>query len=98
MYWDDGDSIDPLKTHNYLYTNFEVLDGRILVSTFPNSDADIKEAMILGQIEILGIRQNVTEVTVDGKKIVTFSYDEARKYLIIKNLKIDLKKIFKVTW
>ncbi|XP_015118649.1 lysosomal alpha-glucosidase isoform X2 [Diachasma alloeum] len=100
LYWDDGDSLDSVETHNYLYQDFEVVDGNKLKNVWSTNFGpfNIKEAMILGEIEVMGLVHDVTRVVVNGEPIVTFTYDKSRKYLIIKNLQIDLTKKFEITW
>ncbi|XP_011299227.1 lysosomal alpha-glucosidase isoform X3 [Fopius arisanus] len=98
LFWDDGDSIDSINTHNYLYENFEVIDGNKLINTWPNYNPNIQEAVILGQIEVLGLARSVKNVTVDGQEIDTFTYNESTKYLLITNLHIDLSRKFQVMW
>lgn len=95
LYWDDGDSNDSIDKLQYRWITF-MLQNQTLHNTQTHNGV-YKENMILGKIQIMGIIYQVKKVYLNNKQI-KFIYDDKRSFLTIKNLNIDLKDNFILSW
>nr|XP_003707619.1 PREDICTED: lysosomal alpha-glucosidase-like isoform X1 [Megachile rotundata]XP_012150823.1 PREDICTED: lysosomal alpha-glucosidase-like isoform X1 [Megachile rotundata]XP_012150824.1 PREDICTED: lysosomal alpha-glucosidase-like isoform X1 [Megachile rotundata] len=96
LYWDDGDSLDSYEKEEFVWLLFEV-ENDTLSSYKAEKKSRFKEKIALNRIEIWGIRQNVTQVYLNGRKI-PFDYDNEDNYLDAANLQIDPRNEFKLSW
>ncbi|XP_003707619.2 lysosomal alpha-glucosidase isoform X1 [Megachile rotundata] len=96
LYWDDGDSLDSYEKEEFVWLLFEV-ENDTLSSYKAEKKSRFKEKIALNRIEIWGIRQNVTQVYLNGRKI-PFEYDNEDNYLDAANLQIDPRNEFKLSW
>lgn len=93
LYWDDGDSLNSAEERKYCLLEF-TMDGQKLTSDVIHWGFEAPPN--LGVVKVLGISA-VTKVYVN-KVDQPFDYNTINKYLLIKDLNVDLKKPMEVTW
>ncbi|XP_043284600.1 lysosomal alpha-glucosidase-like isoform X2 [Venturia canescens] len=95
LYWDDGDSLDATEKKNYRWLRFNLVNRT--VSCIQAKPGKYAGKMTLGKVEVLGVVEPVTEVFVNDKK-TRFIYDEARSYLTVQDLEVDLAHKMRLSW
>ncbi|XP_046829832.1 lysosomal alpha-glucosidase-like [Vespa crabro] len=95
LYWDDGDSLDSLEKKEYIRLAF-VAYKQTLSSAFIEKGT-FKEKMILNRIQILGVRNSISQVLLNNNDI-PFKYDSSKWSFSITGLLWDMKESFNLTW
>ncbi|XP_012261340.2 lysosomal alpha-glucosidase-like [Athalia rosae] len=95
MYWDDGDSLDSIEKKQYKWLEFTVKDQKLTNREVERGD--FNENMVLGKVSVMGVNKKVKNVFLNGNQM-NFIYDQQRSYLNVKNLNVDLKTNFDLSW
>lgn len=94
FYWDDGDSIDVVKSKTYTHVRF--ISGPGIVN-FNFTINGYTAPVNLTYMYILNVLTNITEVNVAGKQ-AHFQYDDSNKVLTVTDIAQSLLQSFTVTW
>ncbi|XP_054288436.1 lysosomal alpha-glucosidase-like [Macrosteles quadrilineatus] len=94
LYWDDGDSLD-YNDGMYNYLKFRTGVGRLHVEVVQWRYTNT--TLILGKVQVLGVRGPVTQVYADNIT-VPFVYHDDVKLLQISHLYLDLSKNIEMAW
>ncbi|XP_011639981.1 lysosomal alpha-glucosidase-like [Pogonomyrmex barbatus] len=95
LYWDDGDSLDSIKKKEYLWLSFTANKSNLL-STEVNKGS-YNEEVILGAVQIWGLRQQVSRVFLNENEI-GFKYNVFTSILDITGLQVDMRQPFTFYW
>lgn len=95
LYWDDGDSLDPVASRAFSHMLFESESGNLRVTC---TTRGYTGPLNLRYVTILNVPQNPSEVVVGDKTAVNYDYDSDNKVLKIKELDQPLMQNFTVTW
>ncbi|XP_076451187.1 lysosomal alpha-glucosidase-like isoform X2 [Babylonia areolata] len=94
LYWDDGESLDPVETNKYSLVNFTLmgttLKSGVVAGNFPN--------MTLDNVNVLGVDSQPKSVVLNGKTTVKYIYNATTKVLSLFELNINLLNPFTLTW
>ncbi|KAF7388428.1 hypothetical protein HZH68_012370 [Vespula germanica] len=93
LYWDDGDN--SIEKREYTWLSF-VANNQTLHSVFLQKGT-FKEKMILGRIQILGVKKSVSRVILN-KNEITFKFDPLKSSFSITGLLLDMQESFELTW
>ncbi|XP_033207574.1 lysosomal alpha-glucosidase-like isoform X2 [Belonocnema kinseyi] len=98
LYWDDGDSLDSIEKGQYRWLRFTVKNNTLVNKAVKGSFA---EKMDLARIQVMGLAvKGISRVLVNDKEISKdqFHYNKEPSYLFVKNLGLDLKEKFTLSW
>ncbi|KOX74652.1 Lysosomal alpha-glucosidase [Melipona quadrifasciata] len=95
LYWDDGDSLDSLEKKQFVWSVFFIKNNTL--STAKVTESSFHEEVILDKIQIWGIISNISRVSLNNHEI-QFKYNIKENCLNIKNLQIDLRENFFLSW
>lgn len=99
LYWDDGDTIDAYEASLYNRIQFALSSDRTIRSLVPHWNYDSPSPSdTIQDITLIGVRQNVTSVQVNGSIYPNFTYNSAKKLLFIRSLNLPLKNPFMITY
>ncbi|UJR37339.1 hypothetical protein I4U23_030047 [Adineta vaga] len=89
LFWDDGDSLDPIGTNIYNYFEFLLSTSNSL--TIDPIVVKYKDSpMRLDFVKILGVTKPVTSVTINGKTYSNYVYNLFDQILIIHGLDMNM--------
>ncbi|XP_054162207.1 lysosomal alpha-glucosidase-like [Oppia nitens] len=91
LYWDDGDSIDPIKSGRYSLFNFDVSKG--ILSTHSVVDKYREQEIVVNNVIVLGLKTKPNELTINDKKWSNFSYEESLLKLTIDKIELKLNGV-----
>ncbi|KAL0117978.1 hypothetical protein PUN28_008981 [Cardiocondyla obscurior] len=97
LYWDDGDSLDSIKTNQYLWLSFIANKTNLTNKKVKNEEFFFKEEVTLGKVQILGLRSQVSRVFLNENEI-GFKYDVFSSSLDITGLQVDMRGQFVFSW
>ncbi|XP_012274416.1 lysosomal alpha-glucosidase [Orussus abietinus] len=95
LYWDDGDSLDTVEYGLYQWIFFTVQNQ--MLSNVDMKKGSFDEIMILDTIEIFGVKNPVKTVLLNNNT-AEFDYNSDVSFLRVKNLSVDLKQYFVMSW
>ncbi|XP_028045016.1 lysosomal alpha-glucosidase isoform X2 [Monomorium pharaonis] len=95
LYWDDGDNLDAIKKKEYLWLSF--IANRTNLLNEEIEKASFSEEVILGKVQILGLRQQISRVFLNENEI-GFKYDVFTSSLDITGLRVDMRQPFVFSW
>ncbi|XP_011686550.1 PREDICTED: lysosomal alpha-glucosidase-like isoform X1 [Wasmannia auropunctata] len=98
LYWDDGDSLDSIKNKEYLWLSFFANKSNLWNVELEKGSFD--EEIILGNVQILGLRYARINKLFLNNKLIGFTYDIVSNVLRldITDLHVDMRKPFVFFW
>ncbi|PSN56866.1 Lysosomal alpha-glucosidase [Blattella germanica] len=94
LYWDDGDSMDPVGGQGYNFLNFTLVNSHLNSTVVKHGYED---KVLLASITVLGVQTPVKSVFVN-QNYSHFTYDTINKFLKVENLNLPLFKNFTIYW
>ncbi|XP_061407988.1 lysosomal alpha-glucosidase-like [Lethenteron reissneri] len=96
LYWDDGDSIDPIEKGNYFLASYSVSGGELHNTVQVNGSPDAK-ALSLGAIRVLGVSSKPTSVTVNGQSWTSYTHSSTGE-LVITGVSQSISSPLSIRW
>ncbi|XP_053807579.1 sucrase-isomaltase, intestinal isoform X2 [Vidua chalybeata] len=102
LFWDDGESTGTIEKKAYIYYEFKV-SNNVLQMTAKHSNYADPNKLKFEEIKILGLSKEIESVSVTQNNIVqnykrNITYNPATKVAVIKGLRLDLGKSYKIKW
>ncbi|OWF38082.1 sucrase-isomaltase, intestinal-like [Mizuhopecten yessoensis] len=98
IYFDDGESIDSYESGNYGTAKF-IASERGLKMRVGHTYSSTEEAFIIGEICVLGIRENITMVYINSSlQHLDIHHYKTNNTLVISNLSLSLTEEFYIEW
>ncbi|KAM7452410.1 hypothetical protein ABFA07_000090 [Porites harrisoni] len=96
LFYDDGESLDPIISAPYLYVHYIVTKGSL------KGQVDSKSSYVpqqpLSEVRVFGASSKPSSVTVNGDPIQSYTFNQSTKVLTIGNLTLPMAKDFTITW
>ncbi|CAG2107192.1 unnamed protein product, partial [Medioppia subpectinata] len=87
LYWDDGDSIDPVEQKQYTLVTFNATDSTLVTKPEHNG---YTVAVVVGEIDVFGVSVKPTTVLINGVAAKKFSYNPIGQQLTVTELDLNL--------
>ncbi|XP_054162742.1 lysosomal alpha-glucosidase-like [Oppia nitens] len=91
LYWDDGDSIDPIENNKYSLFDFDVQKGSLSTRSVVDKYRD--QEVVVNNVIVLGLKAKPNEITMNQKKWSNFSYEESLLKLTIDKMELKLNGV-----
>lgn len=96
LFYDDGESLDPIVSAPYLYVTYTVSEGTLKATVDSQSSYHPEPSLML--LEVLGVPSAPNSVTVNGIPIKNFSYSASTKVVKVTGLDLPMDKGFTIQW
>lgn len=96
LFYDDGESLDPIVSAPYLYVIYAVSEGTLKATVDPKSSYHPEP--LLMNLGVFGVSSAPKSVTVNDHPIESFSYSASTKVVSVTDLKLPMDKGFTIQW
>ena len=86
LYWDDGDSLDPIESQSYSLISFNIKNGTLVSEVVHHK---YEGPVVVDNVFVLGLKSKPNSVSVNGKP-VSFKYDSDLEQLLFGGMSLSL--------
>ncbi|ESN92523.1 hypothetical protein HELRODRAFT_186140 [Helobdella robusta] len=97
LYWDDGESLDPVENKIFTVVKFNADKGVLKSQLEQTGYQPAENEFQLASVKVLGVEAEVKSVKMNGK-LLEFSYKDEAKELTILNVNVSLMDELNITW
>uniref|UniRef100_H2YDF8 alpha-glucosidase n=1 Tax=Ciona savignyi TaxID=51511 RepID=H2YDF8_CIOSA len=93
MYWDDGDTLNPIESGQFAHFTFNVQNNQL--STTAEGSTSIMLGMVMGSLRIMGVSSPPQSVLVNG---AAKSFSVSNSEVTVTNINVVMGASFSVQW
>nr|XP_026694311.1 LOW QUALITY PROTEIN: lysosomal alpha-glucosidase-like [Ciona intestinalis] len=93
MYWDQGDTLNPILSGQHALFTFSAQNNKLTTSA--SGSSSIMSSMTMGSLRIMGVSSSPQSVTVNG---VSKSFTVSNSQVTVSNINVVMSGSFEVQW